>query len=217
MLVEVSSGYEQAGNLHAVTAVKSGWGDKQKARVNYVKAVAVLSSAPGIDPQLLQARTEQIGRRMSSIGARLDAVPSVAVPDQPVAEAAPAMPRSASPAASPAESAPVSEPPPPPPPQVAPPASQASAPSAEMTELAERLDVAVTQAARARKNLDTLRQSLAARGQSVHPDTLTAMAQVESYLQQARSYVGRGDLATAKENLLQAEYTLKQVFRAVGN
>jgi len=72
-------------------------------------------------------------------------------------------------------------------------------------------------AVRAKKNPADPRRRLAEQGQTVQAGTGTSMSQVESYLQRARATVGRGDLASAKESLPRAEYTLKRVFRAGGN
>jgi hypothetical protein len=87
----------------------------------------------------------------------------------------------------------------------------------EMNELIQRLDYAVAQMARARKNVEDLRRRLAERGQVVQGDTESAMSQAEAYLQQARAAAGQGNAAATKENLVQAEYTLRKVFRLVGN
>jgi serine/threonine protein kinase len=214
VLVAISNGYENAGNFEAVAAARTDPSKKVKARQNYTKAATVVSSAPDVDPKFLQQRLEQLDKRLATVGARLD--PSVlqrpAVETPPVEPApepiVPAAVKKSTPVASP--SAPVASAPAPAP-TVAPQNQE------EMNELIQRLDYAVAQVARARKNVEDLRRRLAERGQTVQGDTESAMSQAEAYLQQARAAAGQGNAAATKENLVQAEYTLRKVFRLVGN
>jgi len=214
VLVAISNGYENAGNFEAVAAARTDPSKKVKARQNYTKAATVVSSAPDVDPKFLQQRLEQLDKRLATVGARLD--PSVlqkpAVETPPVEPApepvVPAAVKKSTPVTPP--SAPVASAPPPAP--TAAPQNQE-----EMNELIQRLDYAVAQVARARKNVEDLRRRLAERGQTVQGDTESAMSQAEAYLQQARAAAGQGNAAATKENLVQAEYTLRKVFRLVGN
>ena len=45
---------------------------------------------------------------------------------------------------------------------------------------------------------------------------MTALAQVDGFLQSARSDVDRGNLAAAEDDLTKASYLLQKVFNAVG-
>jgi serine/threonine protein kinase len=215
VLVAISNGYENAGNFEAVAATRNDPTKKVKARQNYTKAATVVSSAPDVDPKFLQQRLEQLDKRLATVGARLD--PSMLskpaeeapLPVEPAPEpVVPAAVKKSTPVAAPVA-----------PPPSAPPATTAVAPQnqEEMKELIQRLDFAVAQVARARKNVEDLRRRLAERGQTVQGDTESAMSQAEAYLQQARAAAGQGNAAATKENLVQAEYTLRKVFRLVGN
>lgn len=213
VLKEISTGYEQAANLNVVATGRSEWATKQKAERNYLKAAAVVAHAPGMEPEYVRQRLAQLDQRMAAIGSHLQ-------PGGEPATTEPATDR-------PPETATKAEPP-----VVERPAvteSQRTEPKREtvqegptvsreeLEELLQRLETAAAQATRARQNLEALRQRLGAQGQRVNADIESGMAQVEAYLQDARSAAGRSDLKSAREALAQCEYTLRKVLRAVGN
>ena len=57
--------------------------------------------------------------------------------------------------------------------------------SPELAELMQRLKTTMANAERARRNLNALRDTLVARGQTVRPDLLTSIARIDSLIEEA--------------------------------
>jgi serine/threonine protein kinase len=88
---------------------------------------------------------------------------------------------------------------------------------AALADVQQRLHSTTADAERARRNFETLRDTLAARGQTIRSDVATYLAEAERLIDEARSMVDANDLPTAEENLRQAAYQLRRVFQAVGS
>ena len=81
----------------------------------------------------------------------------------------------------------------------------------------QRLKTTMANAERARRNLNALRDTLAARGQTVRPDLLTSIARIDSLIEGATTSLNSHDAPAADDALRKAEYELRKLFQAVGS
>jgi hypothetical protein len=83
-------------------------------------------------------------------------------------------------------------------------------------DLTQRLRTLTGNAAVTRRNVDSLQASLARSGQTIRPELLTAMARIESLIEDVQAALAASDLATAAESLTRAAYELRRVSQEVG-
>ena len=82
--------------------------------------------------------------------------------------------------------------------------------------MTRRLRTAAGDAERAHRNVDLLRQSLAAQGQTLRTDVDSTMSEVDALLQDAMEALEEHDVTTAEDYLRRVQFHLRKVFQAVG-
>jgi hypothetical protein len=85
-----------------------------------------------------------------------------------------------------------------------------------LADLQQRLRTTTLDAERARRNFETLRDTLASRGQTIRSDVVTILGQAEQLIEEARGLLETSDLTTAEDSLRRAGYQLQKVFQVVG-
>jgi hypothetical protein len=83
-------------------------------------------------------------------------------------------------------------------------------------DVEQRLRSMTADAGRARRSFETLRDSLASRGQTIRGDVEGLLTAIEGLIGDARGFLEQNDLENAEEYLRRASYQLKRVFQAVG-
>jgi len=207
--------YRQVGDLES-TVRSARLSDKRDAIVVYQRAAAVAASVRPADEAWANRQLAQLDRRLSALGSHVDAAllpnPLEPAPPPPAETAPPAASTDRpQPAPSPAPAA-TTPPPAPAPAPAAPPAVD----SARLANLNQQLSLAEAHAARAHRNLEDLRQRLAADGQRVNAGTTDAMTSADSFLREARTDLSNNNPEAAEDEIRKATYELGKVFREVG-
>ncbi len=229
--IEIADGYQQLGLLQENT---SDGKNRQAAVGTYQKGAEVLGnvSAQYPDNAAAKQRLARLNDRIRTLqsggaGTQASNVPRQEVTPQPAPEAAPAIPVPApkpvvqtpvkvaqkqAVAPPPASTPPVNEPPV----QAPPPAATPAVPPAELADVEERMANATSKVEIADQTIEPVRQSLAKTGQTLNPDTTSAMANMHSRLARAKRDIGAGDLAAAREDIAAADALAAKVLRSVG-
>jgi hypothetical protein len=194
----------------------------------YQKAAAVLSDVSAQNPDDVRARERlaMVNLQIKNLGgtAEQPVVPPPAVVTAPV-EAAPPAPVSK--AAPPPVSSPAPAPQPPAPPAtpaVAPPSPAPPPPapsptglsSAARAELEDRLIEVSSKVQNADQTIEPVRQSLLRSGQTLNPDTQSAINLMHANLERAKRDIAAGNAASAKDSLTAADALATKVLRSVG-
>jgi hypothetical protein len=201
--------YRQVGDFEATVRTPQ-LANKRDAVGTFQRAAAVAASVGEVDEGWAREQLAQLDGRLNALGSRVDASLLAPPKEAPVALSAPPPP------SRPVVHAPVPDAPLPPI-APAPVPERPTVDTARLAEIMQQLTITEAHAAQAHKNLETLRQRLAADGQMVNAATTASMARVDSFLRQAHAALGREDLDGAEEQRQKAEYELQKVFRAVGN
>jgi eukaryotic-like serine/threonine-protein kinase len=211
---EIALVYRKVGDFES-TAPRPQIADKTRAAASYRRAVAVAASVRSAEPSWAQLQVSELGGRLEEIGSPLTASlePAAAAlpPPAPAAEPAAALPPPA-PAThiAAAPSAPKAS-------DNRPRETPIAAVDPQLhAELTRSLQTTTENAERARRNLDALRASLAARGQTVRTDLLTSMIQIDALLEDAKSALSSNDLEGAEDSLRRTASELRKLFKAVG-
>jgi hypothetical protein len=180
--------------------------DKEAAAHSYRRAAVIAADLRGAEQSWADQQIAELSGLLNGLGSPLEA--GVNATEVVVAAAPP--------------------PPPPPPParpprRVAPPVDEAlpAATPAEvdadaLADLQQRLRTTTLDAERARRNFETLRDTLASRGQTIRSDVVTILGQAEQLIEEARGLLETSDLTTAEDSLRRAGYQLQKVFQVVG-
>jgi hypothetical protein len=228
--IKIADTYQQLGSLQESTSAGK---NRQAAVGTYQKAAVVLGNVIAQHPDNADAKqrlarvNEGIRTLQSSGGTQVASQPAPETPKPdampsppPPAETAPATTVVATkrPAPAPTKVAPPVETAPPsaPPVQAAPPPPPPAAPSPEMLDAEERLVNATSKVEIAEQTIEPVKQSLAKTGQSLNPDTSSAMVNMRSRLARAKRDIAAGDAAAAKEDIAAAEALATKVLRSVG-
>jgi hypothetical protein len=206
--------YRQVGDFEATVRVPQ-LANKHDAVGAYRHAAAVAASVRPSDEAWAREQLAQLDGRLNALGSRVDAGSGGSPSPSPV-EQVEALP----PVSWPAQHAPGNAPPPPVPlPAIPAPAAppQPVVDQARLAEITQQLNIAEAHAAQAHRNFETLRERLAADGQTVNAATTASLSRADTFLGQAHAALGREDLDGADDRRQKAEYELQKVFRAVGN
>jgi len=199
---EIAMVYRQIGDFES-TARRAEIADKRQAAVSYQRAAAVAASIRATERSWADQQVSELAGRLQQLGSPIVVSPpaAIALPAQIQQTAGPP------PSRAPARIA-ASRPPPE--------APAADVESPELAELMQRLKTTMANAERARRNLNALRDTLAARGQTVRPDLLTSIARIDSLIEEAVNSLSSNDQPTAEDALRKAAYELRKLFQAVG-
>jgi hypothetical protein len=85
-----------------------------------------------------------------------------------------------------------------------------------LADVEERMANATSKVEIADQTIEPVRQSLAKTGQTLNPDTTSAMANMHSRLARAKRDIAAGDLAAAREDIAAADGLAAKVLRSVG-
>jgi hypothetical protein len=183
--------------------------DQNEAARSYRRAAEIAVNLRGDEQAWADEQIAGLSRRLTELGETLD----VPVTDQAVAPPAPeaVAARAPNPVTTVARRTP-------------PPLDTAleAAPESSPEELAardaarQRLRATEINAARARRNFETLRDSLAARGQAIRSDVEGLLVGAEHSIEDARGAIDAHDVTTAEESIRRAGYQLDRVFQTVG-
>jgi serine/threonine protein kinase len=203
---EIALVYRQIGDFESTTQ-RVQITDKTQAAASYRRAASVAASIRAIEPSWAETQLSQLGGRLQELGSTLDVSleqpPAPRSPETAAASAAKAVVNQPQPKAQTANGEPAAVP-------------AAQPDSEEKAELVQRLKTTIDSAERARRNLTTLRDTLAGRGQAIRPDLPASMSQVDSFIEDARNSLNSNDLPAAEDALRRAGYELKKLFQSVG-
>ena len=219
--IAVADAYHQLGvlreNLPDANAAK-----RDAALKTYEKAAVILAAVPAGSPQDAQARERLslVSQRIKNLGGTPIQVQAEA-PPEPVVPPAPENSPPAAPATRPfVKATPAPAPPPPvvetPAPAPPPPAPAAPASRRVSAEAQERLINVASRVQIADTSIEPIRQNLAQRGQTLNPDTQSAISLMHISLDRAKREIASGDEAAAQESLTSAEALANKVLKVVG-
>jgi serine/threonine protein kinase len=220
--LQIASALKDAGDLQSSdprSQRRRGLGDAKAAANTYRTGGMLLSTLAAQNPTdtAIHSEIAQVNSRLTSIGAE-------PLPPVKVEAAAPASEVASTPTPRPVEThAPakqVVESAPPPVVATAPAPPPAPAPAARvdpaLAEVRQRYASVAVKVQTAEAQIDPIRKSVAARGQSLNPDLANAIARMKTDLEEAKQDMEQGDLAAARESLDRAEAFAGRVLKAVG-
>jgi predicted Ser/Thr protein kinase len=176
--------------------------DRQVATEAYQRAAAIAGQLRAADPSWAERELRELTVLLATIGGSI-------APDGPA-------PVAAAPAVAP-EPVPAAAPPPSSRPTAAAAATEGPAVDPALrAELEQRLRSVSADAARARRNLESLQASLASQGQVVRSDVTSAIDAADGLIEDARVSLDADDLATAEDYLRRAGAQVRRVLQAVG-
>jgi eukaryotic-like serine/threonine-protein kinase len=198
---EIALVFRQIGDFES-TAPLAQLTDKQGAERSYRKAAVIAADVRSADGAWADQQLTELSTLLQGLGTTLD-VASLEVPAE-TPEPAPPTPAPAPTRIATAEPTEATEP--------APDPVDAEARAA----LTQRLRTTSIDAERARRSFETLRASLASRGQTIRTDVEASLSEADSLIEDARSLLDANDLTTAEDYLRRAGFQLRKVFQAVG-
>jgi len=217
---QIAQVYRQVGDLES-TVRSARLSNKRDAVVVYQKAAAVAASVRPADEAWANQQLAQLDGRLNTLGSHVDPAllprpQQPTPPPPPPTETAPPPPTSTrrttpAPVAPPPHNTPPTAPAPAPTPPAAPPVD-----TARLADLNQQLTLAEAHAAQAHRNLDSLRQRLAASGQRVNAGTVASLDSADSFLREAHTALGSNNLDAAADAIRKANYVLGKVFRDIG-
>jgi serine/threonine protein kinase len=222
--LQIASALKDAGDLQSSdprSQRRRGLGDAKAAANTYRAGGMLLSTLAAQNPgdRAIHSEIAQVNSRLSAIGAEpLPPVKNEAVAAAP--EVAPTTTPTSHPveAHSPAKQVVESAPAPVVATAPAPPPEPAPAPRVDpaVAEVRQRYASVAARVQTAEAQIDPIRKSVAARGQSLNPDLANAISRMKSDLEEAKQDMAQGDLAAARESLDRAEAFAGRVLKAVG-
>lgn len=221
--LEIGDAYEQLGLLQEKTAE-----DRTAAMTTYHKAADVLAGlfASNPDSMGVKTRLDRMNQRIASLGgssvqarnrtdpestpnprrdAQTSPIKTAQKPVQGVVQkVAQAIPP---PETTVTDAAPPPQPPPPAPSKIAP---------AELRELENRASNVSAQIDAAEQAIEPIRQSLAAKNQTLNPDLISTITRMHAALDRANRDISEGDSAAARDDLTAAAALAAKALHAVG-
>jgi hypothetical protein len=199
---EIAKVFRQIGDFES-SAPLAQLTDKQEATRSYQRAAVIVAGIRSADEAWATQELSALSGLLQGLGSTLDVAALDAPPEPPAPpsarEEAAAAPRVAAAAPGPA-SEPTAEP----------------VDTAARDEIRQRLRTTTLDAERARKSFETLRDSLAARGQTIRSDVAASLTEAEGLLEDAKRLLDANDLLTAEDYVRRAGFQLRRVFQAVG-
>lgn len=184
--------------------------NRTEAAQSYQRAAAIAANLRGAERAWADQQLAELTGRMNELGVTLDAT---LYTDQAVP--LPEPPPTPEPAAVPAASA--RRVPPPVETALPQPVRELSPEEAAALEaVQQRLRTTELSGERARRNFETLRDTLASRGQTLRSDVEATLVAAEQLIEDARGSLDANDVMTAEDALRRAGYQLDRVFQAVG-
>jgi eukaryotic-like serine/threonine-protein kinase len=217
LTLEIADAYQQLALLQENALEGNA---RLMAAGTYRKAVQVLTALSAADPESprINARLDQINRRIASLEGNSAREAGPAQPEKPPAtyiaertptpKAAPKLAAPQKPQQEGAPAAPISDLPP------APVASKI--PPDEMRDLENRVMIVSSRINTAEQAAGPIRQSRAAKGQTLNPDLIAKLDLMHSKMDRANREIIEGDAALAKEDLAAAEALAAKVLQSVG-
>jgi hypothetical protein len=203
---EIALVYRRIGDVES-RAPLPDLADRQLAARSYRSAAVIAADLRVADKTWASSQITELSDLLNGLGAPLDAeiTQASAVVETPPVPETPLQPMVARPADQPSlsEASIVADVPPP-----VDPAARA--------EVEQRLRSTTTDAQRARRNFETLRDTLASRGQAIRGDVEGILNDADGLIDEARDLLDRNELMSAEDYLRRASYQLKRVFQAVG-
>ncbi len=222
--LQIAAALKDAGDLQSSdprSQRRRGLGDAKAAANTYRTGGMLLSTLAAQNPgdRTIHSEIAQVNSRLTAIGA--DPLPPVKVEAVAAApEVVPTPTPTSRPveAHSPAKQVVESAPPPVVATAPAPPPAPAPAPRVDpaLAEVRERYASVAARVQTADAQIDPIRKSVAARGQSLNPDLANAISRMKTDLEEAKQDMAQGDLAAARESLDRAEAFAGKVLKAVG-
>jgi eukaryotic-like serine/threonine-protein kinase len=198
---EIALVFRQIGDFES-TAPLAQLTDRQGAERSYRKAAVIAADVRSVDGAWADQQLTELSTLLQGLGTTLDVAslaPPVEMPEPTPETPAPAPTRIAT--AEPTE-----------PTEPAPDPVDAEA----RAQLMQRLRTTSIDAERARRSFETLRNTLASRGQTIRTDVEVSLSEADSLIEDARSLLDANDLTTAEDYLRRAGFQLRKVFQAVG-
>jgi hypothetical protein len=199
---EIAKVFRQIGDFES-SAPLAQLTDKQQATRSYQRAAVIAAGIRSTDDAWATQELSELSGLLQGLGSTLE-VNALGPPQDTAPEPASPEPSAAPPRVVVANPAPTSEPAPEP------------VDTAAREEIRQRLRTTTLDADRARKSYETLRDSLAARGQTIRSDVAASLTEAESLLEDAKSLLDANDLTTAEDYVRRAGFQLRKVFQAVG-
>jgi len=206
---EIATVYRRIGDVES-GAPLAAIADKQQAANSYRRAAVIAADLRKVDGSWANQQINELSGLLDGLGAPLEAA-VVQVP--PVEQGPPVEARDPSPAFQPSRGAPS--------PRPAPTQTAGIVPVPEVDPQAkagveQRLRSTTADAERARRSFETLRSSLATRGQTVRGDVEGLLTEIDRLIDESRGLLEQNDLENAEDYLRRASYQLKRVFQTVG-
>jgi hypothetical protein len=203
---EIAVAFRRIGDFERTTPLPA-IADKQIAAESYQRAAAIAGELRAADPSWAERELRELTILLAAIGGRVVPVaPAVAAAEalEAAPPAAPAAPPTAPPAPSPRPTSVAA-------------ATEAAAVDPELrAQVEQRLRSVSADAARARRNLESLQASLASQGQVVRSDVVAAIESADGLIEDARVSLDADDVTSAEDYLRRASAQLRRVFQAVG-
>jgi hypothetical protein len=200
---EIAMVYRRIGDVESAAPLPA-IANKQQAADSYRRAAVIAADLRRVDGSWANQQINELSGLLNGLGAPLEtalaqATPDVAGHDQPALEPS-----------RDTRNPPVAEP-------KAPETMTLREVDPEArADVEQRLRSMTADAERARRSFETLRDSLAARGQTVRGDVEGILTEVDGLIDEARGLLKQNDLANAEDYLRRASYQLKRVFQTVG-
>lgn len=201
---EIAKVFRQIGDFESAAPLAQ-LTDKQQAARSYERAAVIAAGVRSADGAWATQELSELSGLLQGVGSTLD-LASLTPPTDTPPEPEPTPPNE----------------PPPAPKRVAVAEVAAAEPAAEPVdtaareEIRQRLRTTTLDAERARRSYEALRNSLAARGQTIRSDVETSLSQAESLLEDAKGLLESNDLTAAEDYVRRASFQLRKVFQAVG-
>ena len=212
--VQIADAYQHLAVLQQTTAAA---GKPAAGLKTYQKAASVLADVSGQNPDDAGARDRlaKVNQQIKSLGGTVVQpviAPPVVVAPHPEPPPAPPVSKTVPP--------PRPTPPPPVPPTPAPPSPTPPQPaglsSAARAELEDRLIEVSSKVQNADLTIEPIRQSLLRTGQTLNPDTQSAINLMHLNLDRAKRDIAAGNAASAKDSLTAADALATKVLKSVG-
>jgi serine/threonine protein kinase len=203
---EIALVYRRIGDVES-RAPLPAIADRQQAASSYRRAAVIAADLRSADGSWANQQIDELSGLLDGLGAPLEAeiAQTTGVVDPAPTSEAPEPSRVAVPRPAPSES-----------PAVAVAADVPDVDPAAKADVEQRLRSTRTDADRARRNFEALRDNLASRGQTIRGDVESILTEVDGLIEDARGLLEQNDLINAEDYLRRASYQLKRVFQAVG-
>ena len=200
---EIAKVYRRIGDVKS-GAPLAAIADKQQAADSYRRAAVIAADLRGVDGSWANQQINELSGLLNGLGAPLEAA-AVQPPDVADHDLRPVLkPSRGAPSPGPTK------------PQTAEMVTLREVDPQAKADVAQRLRLMTADAERARRSFETLRNSLATRGQTIRGDIEGILTEIDGLIEEARGLLEQNDLENAEEYLRRASYQLKRVFQTVG-